>query len=207
MNVFWILKHLGLEESLCLGLGRIYSLDHYYVLNLNLKHYNLVERTRLAYSLQSVDEVLFWEIVDRMNMLNPGDRRELIARFHFYKSGFKNCYAAILINGEVAYLQWIIYPHENSIIDSAFHNQFRQLKQREIMLENAFTFPRYRGLGLMASVTSDLLYLAKNQQYKSAVTYIGKNRIDSLNVFVRMGFRIRKIIREYKILFYTKRML
>jgi L-amino acid N-acyltransferase YncA len=104
-------------------------------------------------------------------------------------------------------MQWIIYPDENDIIAKYYLNRFKLLKNNQILLENAFTFPRYRGLGLFAAVTSDLLEKAKDEGYKSAITYIRKNALDSLNEFMKQGFKLNAIIREYKILGITKRML
>ena len=75
------------------------------------------------------------------------------------------------------------------------------------MLENAFTFPRFRGLGLLPVVSAELLTIARDQGYKYAIVYIQKNQIVALNVFVNLNFKIRKMVREYKIFGITKRML
>jgi len=48
---------------------------------------------------------------------------------------------------------------------------------------------------------------AKELGYRRAVTYIRKEKIDSLNHFLRMGFTIKRIVREIKLLGYTWRTL
>ena len=67
------------------------------------------------------------------------------------------------------------------------------------MLENSFTFPAYRGRGLMPVATWQLLNKARELGYRRAVTYIRKEKIDPLNLFLHMGFSIKRIVREHKL--------
>lgn len=66
------------------------------------------------------------------------------------------------------------------------------------MIENAFTFPPYRGLGYLLSGTLQLLDQARERGYRSAVCYIRKDNLKSINEFSKMGFKITKMVTEYK---------
>ena len=132
------------------------------------------------------------------------DKRELLQRIHFYECGFKNCYA-MDVDQSLAYLQWIIYPSENEVIRANYSRLLLPLRENEVAIESAFTFPSFRGRGLMGNATWQLLQLAKNQGYRRAVTYVRKESLNSLNVLMSVGFTVTKLVRECKILGYSRR--
>jgi len=164
-------------------------------------------RSRLNYHLNAADESDFESMIDQLPHLALHARKEIVARLFFRQTGFKHCYFAKTPNGQPAYMQWLIYPDENKIIAKHFQYRFYLLKANQVMLENAFTFPRFRGLGLLPCVSAELLTIARNQGYKNTILYIKKNQITSINEFLNMNFKIRKIVREYKLFGITKRML
>ncbi|HHL34205.1 MAG TPA: hypothetical protein ENJ30_07565 [Desulfobulbaceae bacterium] len=135
------------------------------------------------------------------------ERKEVVSRVLFYRSGFKNCYVAKTIENEIAYIQWLIYPSENSIIKKHFQKRFYLLEEFQVMIENAFTFPKFRGLGIMPVVTKELMKRARERGYKSAISYIRKDNIISLNEFMRLNFKITELLKEYKFLGVVKRNL
>jgi len=148
----------------------------------------------------------FANLYTRLNSLDSDDKRELMSRLLFYRSGFWNCYT-IPADGATAFLEWIIFPSENEIIQKHYRTRFLPLDAREVMLENSFTFPDYRGRGLMPFATWQLLSKAKELGYRRAVTYIRKEKIDSLNQFLHMGFSIKRIVREFKFMGWAWRTL
>jgi len=139
--------------------------------------------------------------------VDPDSRRQLIGRALFYEKGFTNCYALKTEKGDIACLVWIIYPTENQLLKTYFSREYYQLKDNMVMLEKIFTFPKFRGLGFFAAITVELLNMAKEQGYQSAVGYIRHDVIISLNEYMRLGFRIHKIVRESKIMGFTIRRL
>ena len=199
-NIFFVLKHLGFLSILKLISSYLLTINHCYILNCNLKSiisFSLLRNpTGKLRKLESNDLKI---LKDCLNKLNYNDKKELLSRILFYQNGFDNCYI-FLINGQIAYLQWLIYPSENTIIDKYYKKNYYPLRKNQIMIENAFTFPNFRGRGLFPFVTQSLLQIAKDQGYKSVVSYIKKNNIISLNEFIKMGFKITKIIGDYKLL-------
>ena len=145
-----------------------------------------------------------------MERIPDGDsasRRELVGRVLFYESGLHNCYGVANSRDEIVYLQWLIHPSDNKTLQRQYPRKFYPLSNNQVMVENAFTLPTHRGLGLMSTVSLQLLHIACDEGLKSAICYIRKDRISPLNEFIQMGFKITKIATEYRILGKTWRKL
>jgi ribosomal protein S18 acetylase RimI-like enzyme len=198
---------LNFKDTLGLFINRLCSVNHYYILQKKLDSQAGEVKTRGKVSLRIVNDDDLQYIIKSISTLDSVSRKDVISRLLFYKSGFTNCYAAVTSEGEVAYLQWLIYPSENALIENKYSRIFSPLREDQVMIENAFTFPKFRGMGLLSYVTNALLNIAKEAGYKSVVTYIRKDKIASLNEVFKMGFKITKLITEYKFLGVTKRLL
>jgi len=190
-----------------LMLKRFLSLNHYYILKRGLASLDKEERTLSNFVIKKMDNNDLEDIIKKIKMLDSVDKQEIVSRVIFYNAGFNNCYVVRNQNGEIAYMQWLIYPSENTVIKKHFQRIFYPLKVGQVMLENAFTFPKFRGLGFMPVVTSRLLNIAKEEGYKFAIIYVRKDRIVSINENFKNGFKITKMIKEYRFMGITKRML
>jgi GNAT superfamily N-acetyltransferase len=134
----------------------------------------------------------------RLAELPATDRKELLARIHFFQRGFRNGYT-LRDNGVIAYLQWIAYPSENDVITGAYGRRFAPLSPREVLIENAFTFPAFRGRGFLGFGTWELLTRARDQGYARAVTFVHRNSLEALNTFMAVGFRVQRPLREVSV--------
>jgi hypothetical protein len=197
LDGLFIMKQLGPKAGAQLLASRLCSLSHYFVLRKNLMEPEAAP-VRHAMQMTPIDECGLRGILGSLEGLEPAERRDLLGYLLFYRSGFKNCYV-MRREGQVAYMQTLIYPEENAVIEQKYRRKFYPLKESQVMIENVFTFLPFRGLGCLQSGTRQLLDLARSQGYRSAVCYIRKDRIVSLNEFVKMGFRITRIMPEYKL--------
>ncbi len=158
------------------------SINHLYILYLTLAELAPTPPKCLGGSrlqLLCADEID--QLYRSLPSLAIDDRRELLSRLLFYKSGFTNCYV-MKADDALAYLQWLVLPSENRVIEKDYRRKFLPLNTKEVLIENSFTFPDYRGRGFL-------------------------NFIDPLNCFLRLGFVIKRIVREYKVLGYGWRSL
>jgi hypothetical protein len=206
-NMVRVYRTLGLRGLLSLLVSRLYSVNHYYLLGKNLSEPQ--ERPATAGKKSPLREITKDDIdliENSLDTLDKEDRKEVLARLFFYWSGFRNCYV-VQAGADIAYLQWIIFPSENHIIKEQYSTKFYPLADTQVVVENAFTFPRYRGLGYLTYGTTALLDLARSFGYRYAICYIRKDRIASLNDFTQMGFRIRRILCEYKFFGWVSRKL
>lgn len=199
-DVTLVLRNLRFRKLVRLVARNLADVNHYFALEMKLSGPIVAPQTRLANrELTLLNRNDVEALKAQLASLNDEDGKELLARILFYECGFKNCYA-LKVNGTIACLQWLVYPSENEIIERRFKRRFATLKPKQVMVENSFTFPRYRGLGLMNVICTELLQIAQAQGYVGAICYVIKENINALNQLTQTGFKIRRIIKEYKIL-------
>lgn len=202
-----LIKSIGLNFIFKILLKNMASINHYYILQRGLVDLTEERVSRVKFYICTANNEDIMTIINTLKYVDNPSRKEIVVRMLFYNSGFKNCYIAKTTSGDIAYLQWLIYPHENDIIKKYYSNRFNLLRENQVMVENAFTYPKYRGLGLKRDMTNELLKEAKKRGYTSAITYVRKDLIHAINDHIMNGFKITKLVTEYKIFGFTKRFL
>ena len=90
--------------------------------------------------------------------------------------------------------------------DSAKHGfkgRFRELKAGDALVENIYTFEKYRGKKIMSSVLVRIANSLKQNGFKRMLAYIRQNNIDSLQkTYERIGFQKFEEILERKLFFF-----
>lgn len=197
-----ILKKLGFVKCLPFLFQRLYSIEQFYLLNMNLRKPVHRIEIRFSYTLERLQPGDWEDILKNLESADIASKKELLRRIFFYRAGFENCYVLKNRNREITCMLWIVYPLENEHLRRYFNSDLFLLKENEVLLENVFTMPKFRGFGFSPAITTELLRLAKDQGYKnaSAVIYSLKDRITSLNDMMSIGFRINKLVREYRFL-------
>lgn len=206
-NKLLLIKNIGIKMFILTALKNMFYINHYYILQRGLEGIKDNENKRNKFVLQKATDDDINKIIDSVNLYDDYSRKEIIIRLLFYKSGFKNCYIVKSMEGDIAYIQWLIYPMENEIIRKCYKNRYYELREKQVMVENVFTYPKYRGLGLMQDVTNELLRIAGNQGYRHVIIYVRSDLIDVINDRIKNGFKITKMITEYKMFGYCKRFL
>jgi hypothetical protein len=189
------LRCLGLRSVGLILLKRIFFVHHVSVLKLNLKTFTprSFERPPAGtFFPLTADDVR--GLLSAVPALPEPDRRELMARIRFYELGFTRLYG-VRVDGEIAYIQWLVTPEDNPVIRDRYRRVFFELKPGHAMLENVFVFPRYRGLGYLPFVSQRLLIQARDDGFRTAVLYIREDKLSTLNEFVAMGFRFANLLR------------
>jgi hypothetical protein len=181
---------------------RIFSIDSFYFLRKNLREPLVEKKFRISYTLEKLNESDWKIISDDLKSSDITTQKEYLRRLFFYKAGFKNCYVLKNKNGEITSMCWIIYPSENEKLRKYFKSELFVLQDNQVLLENVFTFPRFRGFGFSPAITTELLKIAKDEGYNSAlaIIYSMKERITSLNDMMNIGFRIIKLVKDYRFL-------
>jgi len=190
-----------------LVLKNLYSKDYYFTLQKKLDDNQSSLKGRLPYNLTRISEDDLGYIGYILPSLDIVNRKEIIVRLKFLDAGFKNCFVAKNAKDEIMYMQWLIDPSENSIIKNKYSRLFSELSSTQVMLENAFTFPKFRGFRLYSQITCDLMNKAREKGFKSCIVYVKSDNIIALNELRNLGFTITKRISERKLLGITKRKL
>jgi hypothetical protein len=114
-------------------------------------------------------------------------------RFPAFKAGLKTCYVAVTEDGQICYMQWLINPSEN-------HLRPRKvgllLQPDEVLLEWAFTFEQFRGLGIMAAAMAKICERAAEAGARWAITLVEQNNVASLKGCKNVGFSPYQLRRE-----------
>ncbi len=195
-----IARNLSFQRTLQLAARHFCDLNHYYALEIRLNGNITAPQTRLMRGELEIlnEEDLKW-LKTQVASLTGEDAKDLLVRILFYENGFRNCYA-YKIDGTITFLQWLVYPNENELLRTKYKGRYLPVKPQQVLIENSFTFPRYRGFGLMQFASAELLKIAKAAGYAGAICYVRKENVNALNNLMQIGFKIRKLVREHKLM-------
>jgi len=189
------------------ALRNLVSMQHCYVLHHHLSTLSPKPPRKLGGGqLRLLDANDIAGLYEQGSALDFKDKLNLLVQLRFYENGFTNCYG-LVENGSISYLQWMIGPEENELIRAKYGHCVLPVGDKEILIDNAFTLPSYRGRGYMSYAVWELLSRAKESGYRRAVTYVRKDNINSLNVLTTAGFRFTKLVREWKLMGHSWRNL
>ena len=199
-----LLVNLGPLGLVSLAMSRLASIRRYYLLAVNLSKINLPLGVMPSGDLAPLAADDIGPMLDQCRGMPLPDRVELLARIRFMENGPPGCHL-LKSEGTTAYMQWLIRPEQNDLLLRNHAGRFSPLGRNQVMIENAFTFPNFRGRGLYQKCTGRLLLDAREQGYASALCYIRVGNIVSLNETMSMGFRIRKLLTEYRLAGHIRR--
>ena len=162
--------------------------------------------SRVEYSLRLASEEDMEEAFQKIKMESRQSAYELIKRKRFYESGFHNCYVGRTADaGELCHLHWMISAEEDNLARRYFPTQWPKLKEGECLLENAYTFEKYRGKRMLASAQTRLCEIARSKGYKRVIAYAHPDSVPSLKGAEMAGYRKFEKVSVFKLLFFTKR--
>jgi hypothetical protein len=116
------------------------------------------------------------------------ERIELIERQGLLAQRRERCFVAVDASGAPTFVQWLFLPEDNAFVQSHFKGVFLPLAPGEALLENAYTFERYRGLAIMAHAMSRICEEARALGCRWGVTHVGCKNVPSLKGCARAGF-------------------
>jgi len=119
--------------------------------------------------------------------LPPQERMEANWRRAFARNVGTGGYVAIdARDGSPCYMQWLLRPEQNDFIGRL--KIFPLLEQDEALLENAYTPPSHRGLGIMSAAMALIAEQAAGFGARYVMTFVGHDNIASLKGCRRAGF-------------------
>jgi len=106
---------------------------------------------------------------------------------------------------ELCFLQCIISPEDNSVLDRGFRNWFPRLKKGELITEAAYTFEKFRGHHIPGPIMRDILNMYRDKGFKQMIIYIDEDKEYLINKSEERGFTRFEEVSFTKILFFNKR--
>jgi ribosomal protein S18 acetylase RimI-like enzyme len=185
---------------------QVYSRDKLIGLEKDLDTNGLRISSKLPYSLREASSEDIEEMLVKAKTESKESVHELIERKWFYESGFHDCYAARNdATGELYFLAWLVSMKDSNVVRRGFKKRLPTLGEKELLLENCYTFEKYRGKSIMPSVLLELWKLARNKGFKRLITYVRQHNESSLKVFKKLGLIKFEEVPELKLFFLTIR--
>lgn len=149
----------------------------------------------------------FRQILNLVNQESRPSAIELIRRISTYEFGFHRCYIdKNKQTGAIYSFRWLILPE-----DDAFQNNPKLksiqpvMRKNEALLENGYTFEKYRGKRISTASVDRVCVLAQQQGITKVRAYIKAENQSSFASLHRAGFKEFEEIKETKFLFFLKR--
>ena len=200
-----LVRRGGLGALLGQALSRFYSTSTYIWLAKDVGPARPPIPSKVRFSLQPASPEAFREVLARLSEGKGRDVFEILRRASFYRRGFDACYFALTETGDVCHLGWLLSARHNGLIRSEYPPGTDDLKEDEALVENIFTFPRYRGKGIMLSVLQQMEDQARAQGLRRMVAYVDTTNTPSLTGFDRAGYKPYAEEKEIRRFFTTKR--
>ncbi len=112
-----------------------------------------------------------------------------------------NCYVAVTKKDIPCFRLWMIDSSQNRKLNHIWKDTFPDLKKDEVLLESAFTIPKYRGFGLQPFAVFEISEKAKDIGANYAITFTSMDNINSLRSLDYAGFKPFTLRREKCFLF------
>jgi RimJ/RimL family protein N-acetyltransferase len=115
------------------------------------------------------------------------ERLEVAWRRAFIEKGARGGFVAVDERSDTpCYVQWLLSPRENDLIEKL--GGFPPLAEGEALLENAYTPPAFRGLGVMAAAMAQIAERAGDFGARDVLTFVATDNVASLKGCQRAGF-------------------
>jgi RimJ/RimL family protein N-acetyltransferase len=119
--------------------------------------------------------------------LEASERQQITWRRHFHKKMPRGCFVAVDTRSDTpCYMQWLLSAHDNPAL--ARFKCFPALKKDEALLEQAYTIPSHRGLGIMSAAMAEISALASRFDARHVLTFVDEKGAASLKACQRAGF-------------------
>lgn len=120
--------------------------------------------------------------------ISPADARETALRHQWIEAGLFGCYVAALGDGSACFMQWLLRPSANAQIKALFGDVLPKLEEDTVMLEGAYTPPRYRRLPLMPAAMARIALLGREYGARQAIVHVGADNPSMIKATKLAGF-------------------
>jgi hypothetical protein len=118
---------------------------------------------------------------------SPGGRAQQKTLENWMERGMKGCYVAALDDGRPIFKQWIFTPSDNAPLRDIFHGAYA-VEPGTVLLEGAYTPPRFRRLGVMPAAMARLAEEGRRFGARWALVGVGETNTSMIKAAQLAGF-------------------
>jgi hypothetical protein len=150
----------------------------------------LPERRLASVPLQMTarDASVFDGFTTELRSATGNDYVQVLLRAWMCRSDVRTLYVAETDGGQPIYAQWLVRQPDQWRLQADTPDAHDTLADGEVLLEGAYTFVAFRGVGAMADGMWQLLRIARDEGAVAAITYVRDDNIPSLRGCARAGF-------------------
>ncbi|PYV34514.1 MAG: hypothetical protein DMG09_21000 [Acidobacteria bacterium] len=123
-----------------------------------------------------------------LDEVRGADYGRILTRKGAVEAGVWTPYVGRSAHGTAAYVQWLVTADEQDPFHAYVLDKWSWLEPEEVFLEFAYTFVRYRKMGVMNDAMAQLLRIARDRGARAAITYVRSDNVGSLRGCANVGF-------------------
>lgn len=132
-----------------------------------------------------------YEPRDAATLFDPGSRDDQTERIQlesWIEQGLKTCYVAVLEDGRATYVQWLCTATENGPLHAIFDGTQPILDPDTVLLEGAYTPPRFRRLPVMPAAMARIAEEGRRLGARWALVSIAEDNASMIRAAQYAGF-------------------
>jgi hypothetical protein len=143
---------------------------------------------KIPIEMRPVDAATFLGFSEELTLTSGSDYAQVLLRQNLCRSGIGELYVAEDEQGRPIYAQWLIRPRDQEALHLHSPGRYSNLDERDVLVEGAYTFSRFRQLGAMRDGMAKLLRIAADEGMTTAYTYVEAHNVASLRGCSDVGF-------------------
>lgn len=167
---------------------RVWGSQDYFGLRSDLSALPPPRRAKLEITMEPRDCPAFDGFADELALVKGPNHLQVVFLRQMCDAGVKTLHVATGPDGSAAYCQWLISVADQERLHAHLPGRLPMLGPNDVLLEGAYTFARFRGLGLMAEGMWQLLEMARNNGAEAAITYVRTDSVPALRGCAHVGF-------------------
>ena len=143
---------------------------------------------KVAVEMVARDAPAFGGFNAELRHATGNDYVQVLLRTWMCTNDVRTLYVAEADDGTPIYAQWMVRQADQWRLEAGTPDAHDDLAEDEVLLEGAYTFVAFRGVGAMAVGMGQLLRIARDEGHAAAITYVRDDNIPSLRGCARVGF-------------------
>jgi hypothetical protein len=193
-------RRAGLPVTVAMGREHLLSRRLSLGLRCDLRALPDVSSARQPIDMLEEDARAFPGFAEELRVAEGADYVQALLRARFCRADVRTLYVARSEAGEPMYAQWLVRREDEWRMNAQTPDVHDTLGPGEVLLEGAYTFHAFRGIGAMADGMGQLLRIARDEGHEAAITYVGADNVPSLRGCARVGFVLDHARRNARVL-------